>query len=342
MKILKKAFPILLALVILLCLSFPILSVFQEIAHTFLFNESLDYFHMHYYTYGYDNWDVAFSSYYSTIRQANANILSTGILPLVSLLPIFSGLLGSLVVIMFDSLVPFAIAIVSALALAFYFILLKSKASFTISGSLAKVLKIATIVLLGGGILASLLVILPSLVLAIYFLASFVIALFDAKSYTYWSSMFSNFFGAIMSVVTVLTFLLIVASLAVLVVLFLKSKAESATVSKKMALVSTIIAGVGTAVSLFFTLHYSYSRLATIILNLIRYSDPYFNVSYITSIFLVLLLVCVFGGFAIYLVKSIFLLKQLKARPQEEQSDEETGEVVEKTTDATVMAEEAV
>ena len=167
MKILKIAFPILLALVILLCVLFPVLSIFQSITSTWLFNQTMDY----YYTYGHY---YSFDSYRTLITSANANTLGSGSLPLLSLLPICSGVLGTIVSLITDSLVPFAIAIICALVLALYFVLVKTKTSLTVSGSLAKVLKIATIVLLCGGIFASLLILLPSLIIALSSVFSFI------------------------------------------------------------------------------------------------------------------------------------------------------------------------
>ncbi len=331
MKILKIAFPILLALVILLCVLFPVLSMFQSIVHDWLFNQTMNY-------YGY-------YSYLTLITRANANVLGSGSLPLLSILPISSSILDAIVSIITDSLVPFAIAIICALILALYFVLMKTKTSLSVSGSLAKVLKIVSIVLLGGGILTSLLILLPSLIMALFTVASLIIALFDAEAYTYWSSLFANLLVAIMSIITVLVFLFITAALAILLVILLKSKNQSTLVSKKVLIASTIISGVGAVASLLITLHYSYSRLASIIIYIFSKSTLWLNVNpniiHVYAFFLILLLICVFGGFVVYLIKSIFAIKQLKSGVSANEDDSfEQNEEIEETENIEALTEE--
>ncbi len=322
MKILKIAFPILLALVILLCVLFPVLSA----CHTLILGPT-----------------VSAEFYYSTPSQmAQVNLLATGKLPIVSLLLPYHGV-TNLLSIVTNSFVPFAIAIVCALIIALYIFMVKTKMSLYVSGSLSKVLKIASVVLLGVGILASLIIILPSAILSLYSFA-FVIKYISFGFFPF----VIGFLGFLMSLITVLVFILITASLAVLLVLLLKTKNESASGSKKTILVSALVSGIGAILTLLITLHYSYSRIASLVISFFsKYILYSINISYITAFFLTILLICVFLGFVIYLVKSIFAIKQLKfgekALVDSEGTDvAEPQEALTEENEATSLAEEAV
>lgn len=323
MKILKIAFPILLALVILLCVLFPVLSA----CHTLI----LGFF-------------VSAEFYYSTPSQmAQVNLLATGKLPIVSLLLPHHGVINLLSIVITNSFVPFAIAIVCALIIALYIFMVKTKMSLYVSGSLSKVLKIASVVLLGVGILTSLIIILPSAILSLYSFA-YVIKYISFGFFPF----VIGFLGFLMSLITVLVFILITASLAVLLVLLLKTKNESASGSKKTILVSALVSGIGAILTLFITLHYSYSRIASLVISFfskyILYSK---NISYTTAFFLIILLICVFLGFVIYLVKSIFAIKQIKSSEKALLDSEGTDvlepqEALTEENEATSLAEEAV
>ena len=341
MKVLKIAFPILLALVILLCVLFPVLALLQNLSSSWLFNQMMIY----------GNTFESFNSYSILINRANANVLGTGSLPILSLLPI-GGFLNLIYSLITDSLVPFAITVVCALILVLYFVLMKTKTSLNVSGSLAKVLKIVTVVLLGGGILASLSILVLSLIMAIYSVFSFIAAIFDFNSYGYWSYLITNLMVATTSLVTVLVFFFITVALAILIILTLKSKSNSTVASKKALIVSTLISGVGIVISLLIGLHYTYTILASVVFSIIYKYSIGVRINYLTSALLVLLIACVFGGFLVNLIKSILAIKQSKAislengeteNEPEEEAVEITEEVIEVTEENdTPIVEQAI
>ena len=341
MKVLKIAFPILLALVILLCVLFPVLALLQNVSFMWIMNQISPAFD--------------FNSYIMLVNRASANVLGTGSLPLFSMLFVGGGVvdfISSIVSLITDSFVPFAIAIVCALILALYFVLMKTKTSLNVSGSLAKVLKIATVVLLGGGILASLSILVLSLIIAIYSVFSFIAAIFDFNSYGYWSYLITNLMVATTSLVTVLVFFFITVALAILIILTLKSKSNSTVASKKALIVSTLISGVGIVISLLIGLHYAYTILASVVFSIIYKYSIGVRINYLTSALLVLLIACVFGGFLVNLIKSILAIKQSKAislengeteNEPEEEAVEVTEEVIEVTEENdTPIVEQAI
>lgn len=263
------------------------------------------------------------TNHYSFSRNA----FDYGFFPLLStilnkLIPTSGSFLGSLFAVVCDCLVPATVIFISIIILALYFVLQKTKTSISPSGKFGKIAKIFSIISLGAGLLASLLICLLSLPVVIESTIALVKAPFDDYDAAYWSGIAVALVEFLLSLVNIAAFFLIAISMILFLVITIKSKQATKVQNKKSLVALCLISAVGTVASSFVTLHFAMSTIFSITANIIAFvrfgfamrDVISFVVQLLTALGLLILASSIAVGFIITLLKAIISLKRSRKK----------------------------